>query len=826
MKKFLYLPLLFLVFHSKSSITAEYSFDASLLGPSDNQVDISVFNNGGQLPGTYIVDILLNNNYVATEELSFHNILDKNGKPVLTPCLSMKQLSAYGVLTEDYPEIEKGEDKNCIEFDGIPGLIAAVNVAVQELNITVPQIAVRKSITGIAPEAMWDDGINALRINYDLDASHTLNKDSSNRSSDNVWLLLQPGINIGAWRLRNQSSMTKNSSTTTKWQTLSSYADRDIRALKSRLSIGERTVAGEIFDSFNVKGVMLSTNDSMMPYHFREYGPVIRGIAEKPLRITVSQNGNIIYSGTMPPGPFVIDDLSVVGQTGELLVTSEEPDGSRRQYTVVWQSPAIAVREKYFRYDALIGKYIHSSMDEEPTTGQLTAIYGLPYNMTVYGGIRATANYKSWLSGIGKSLGNLGSISVDLTSTLHQDTYRDRKGNAWRLRYSSIFNDSKTSLYFTSYYAHSPSYRTLDTALSNGCYSAETKCNTNTSRYRYDLNLRQEVYDGWNVFATYSVQNNHNGTQSKSSGAGISTLVPWIGYLSADYVENSNYSNKADRYTDRVASISLSIPFGSIYKQNLYSSLRMTSSRSNSQQNYSLNGSSLNQEFHWGINHNRAVDNTGTTESNYANVMMINKYSDIDASVSKSETWQQYGMGIRGGLLMHKDGVTVGKYLGETIALVDAQGAQYAAVDSYPGVYTNSSGFGLVPGVSPYQINNVQIDPASLEENDDIYITSQKTAPSSGAVVKVTFLNYSGNKILVKLKTPTGKAISLGAIASLESEKPITGIVDENSQVYMSGMPDKGRIKISTAKEKCSLDYEIKKSKDNAGLYSFEAICK
>jgi outer membrane usher protein len=828
MNKALHFLFFIVLCNSNNSISAEYIFDASLLGPGYGDIDVSVFNNGGQLAGKYTVDVLLNDNYMSTEELSFNNIIDKSGKPTLMPCMSLKQLSAYGILTDNYPALEKGKDKKCIDFDGIPSSIINVNIATQELNIRVPQVAVRKSITGIAPEAMWDDGINAFRINYYLDVSHTSNKGYSNRSSDNIWLFLHPGINIGSWRLRNQSSLIKNSSNTKKWQTLSSYADTDIRKLKSRLTIGQRSTGSDIFDSFNFKGAMLSTNDNMMPYHFREYSPVIRGIAEKSLRITVSQNGNIIYSATMPPGPFLIDDISVAGQTGELLVTSEDPDGSRRQYTVVWQSPAIAVREKYFRYDALIGKYTSSSIDEGPTTVQLTAIYGLPYNMTVYGGIRTTSNYKSWLSGIGKSLGDLGSISVDLTSTLDQYANRDMKGNSWRSRYSNIFNDSKTSLYLTSHYAHSPDYRTFDTAISSRCYSVEKKCDTDTSRYRYDVNITQALTDGWNVFFTYSVQSNHNRTQSKSSGGGMSTLVPWIGYLSADYVENNQYSNKSDKNTDRVASVSLSIPFRAIHKQNINSSWRMTSSRSNVQQNYALNGSSLNQDFHWGINHNRAVDDAGATESNYANVTMINQYSDIDISVSRSQTLQQYGAGMRGGVLMHSDGVTTGKYLGETVALVDAQGARYAAVGSYPGVYTNSSGFGLVPQMSPYQINNVQIDPASLEENDDIYITTQKTVPSSGAVVKVTFLNYSGRKILVKLNTPTTKTIPLGAIASLESESktPMTGIVDENSQLYMSGMPDKGRIKISTAQGKCFVEYDVIKSTHNMGLYSFDATCK
>ncbi len=65
----------------------------------------------------------------------------------------------------------------------------------------------------------------------------------------------------------------------------------------------------------------------MLPSALASYAPTIRGVANSNAKVTVTQSGYKIYETTVPPGEFVIDDISPSGFGSELVVTIEEADG-------------------------------------------------------------------------------------------------------------------------------------------------------------------------------------------------------------------------------------------------------------------------------------------------------------------------------------------------------------------------------------------------------------------------------------------------------------------------------------------------------------------
>ncbi len=92
---------------SESSIARTYTFDTSMLGESGADADVSLFNEGNQLPGNYIVDIVLNGELVDTRDVTF-SVLQENDRRVLYPCLGVSDLARYGVRTEDFPNLDDG----------------------------------------------------------------------------------------------------------------------------------------------------------------------------------------------------------------------------------------------------------------------------------------------------------------------------------------------------------------------------------------------------------------------------------------------------------------------------------------------------------------------------------------------------------------------------------------------------------------------------------------------------------------------------------------------------------------------------------------------
>ncbi|MCM4344458.1 fimbria/pilus outer membrane usher protein, partial [Escherichia coli] len=82
---------------------------------------------------------------------------------------------------------------------------------------------------------------------------------------------------------------------------------------RSRLTLGEDYTPSDIFDSVPFRGVMLGSDESMVPYNQREFAPVVRGIARTQARIEVRQNGYLIDSRTVAPGAFALTDLPLTG---------------------------------------------------------------------------------------------------------------------------------------------------------------------------------------------------------------------------------------------------------------------------------------------------------------------------------------------------------------------------------------------------------------------------------------------------------------------------------------------------------------------------------
>ncbi|ESS57948.1 outer membrane usher family protein [Enterobacter cloacae S611] len=87
------------------------------------------------------------------------------------------------------------------------------------------------------------------------------------------------------------------------------YLQRNIKALKGQLTLGDSYTSSEIFDSVQFRGAQLASDDNMLPDSLRGFAPVIRGIARSSAQVTIKQNDYIIYQSYVAPGAFVIRDL-------------------------------------------------------------------------------------------------------------------------------------------------------------------------------------------------------------------------------------------------------------------------------------------------------------------------------------------------------------------------------------------------------------------------------------------------------------------------------------------------------------------------------------
>ncbi|CCK06151.1 type 1 fimbriae anchoring protein FimD [Cronobacter sakazakii 696] len=91
-------------------------------------------------------------------------------------------------------------------------------------------------------------------FNYSVNGSRQKALTPDAQDSRNLYANLRPGINLGPWRLRNYSTWSRNedhSGTQEKFSSVYTYAERDIVALKSELTLGQSSSPADVFDSIH-----------------------------------------------------------------------------------------------------------------------------------------------------------------------------------------------------------------------------------------------------------------------------------------------------------------------------------------------------------------------------------------------------------------------------------------------------------------------------------------------------------------------------------------------------------------------------------------------
>ena len=816
------------VLYSNTSIAEEY-FDPTLIegGQSSAHVDLSLFDKAGNQPkGTYLSSIYLNQSYVDNQKIHY----DYTDEKKLFPVLTKEQYVQFGVLANATPEFMNLPNDQVIKDIGkfIPDAFVKYNFEQSRLTISVPQKYSQRTIQGYVPESQWDDGITALFTNYNYSGATT--KTDGQSSQNTSYLNLRSGFNWGAWRLRNYSTYSE-SKNTSKWQNVNTYLERDIKSLKGQLVIGDSYTPSDMFDSFSFRGIQLASDDAMQPSSLRGFAPIIRGIAQSNAQVTIRQNGTTIWQSYVSPGPFVIDDLYPTSSSGDLEVIVKEVDGSTHSFIQPFSSVPIMVREGRFKYSLTAGEY-RSNTDGEKTPNfvQTTAIYGLPYTSTVYGGTIISKNYNSALLGVGKSLGDFGSVSFDATLANTKLYGINGTGGSFRFQYAKEVLSTGTSFSLAGYRYSTSKYRDFSEA--NGYYPNNYGDNSNSSiaegynawrstqnkRDRLQLNINQTLGDYGSLYLTGYQQQYWNAKgKERSVNFGYNKSYKGVTY-------SFNYAYSKDMYfnkKDQTFSLSVQVPLDFMRVNNTWLNLSTNSDdKGNNTSSAGVSGSLLaDNTLQYNVQEgytNRGVGSTGNASGTYKA-----GFGEYQMGYNYTRHSQQLNYGAAGAVVIHPYGVSFSQSLGETSALVRAKGADNVSVMNNIGVYTDKQGNAMVPYVSPYQQNTLSLDPASSGKNIDLINNTKTVVPTRGAIVLADYPTQIGHKIFVTL---TGKNIPFGAQAIISNDgSTSSGIVDDGGKVYLSGAPSEGVIKVTWNNQQCQAPYKVVNK--NADVISLSAVC-
>ena len=181
-------------------------FESDLLRiDNGSKVDLSRFSFGSSAsPGTYRVNIFVNGNEVAQEDVEFKAGEDRQVYPCLTPRLIQLINFDNDKLSSEMQQALT-TPATCSNLKKIiPEAKFDFDSNEQQLNIEVPQIYVNRHARGSVNPELWDSGIPALMLGYyanDYDSKY-----SGSQDSRSVFAYVNAGLNIGAWYFRHNGS--------------------------------------------------------------------------------------------------------------------------------------------------------------------------------------------------------------------------------------------------------------------------------------------------------------------------------------------------------------------------------------------------------------------------------------------------------------------------------------------------------------------------------------------------------------------------------------------------------------------------------------------
>lgn len=814
--------IIFFVLHPPA--VADVIFDPIFINQTaGNDIDITRFNGEFKIPpGIYATDIYLNDRLMGREKVV---VRERKGKSIV--CFSQTLINLTGfrasLLSAEQQDALRQED-SCTPLETLqPSSSARMLLSDMRLNLQIPQAWLNRAARGYVDPALWEDGSNALYASYD---SSYFKQRSGQVNSESFYSKFGGSINLYGWMFRHSGAWRWDKNSGNRYSVFSNNLQRDIVPLRSRILIGDANSSGTMFNSFMFRGVRLATSEQMLPDSQRGYAPVVRGIAQSNARVQIRQNSALIYETTVPPGEFAINDIYPSGYGGDLSVTVTESDGRETQFMVPYASVSEMIRPGSYRYSLLLGTLRNQNVSYTPKVFQATVQYGINNWLTGYSGLLGTGDYLAGL--MGGAIGTpAGAFALDATGARFDDGISAQNGISVRASYSKFISTTNSTISVAAYRFSSSGY--LD--LSNATQLVDLHQKKNNTwegladrpQNRLSLTLNQRLGEnGGNVYTSGYVENYWN-----RQGSEVQYQVGYSNhYRSISYGVSVNRA-KTTRYAETQYLLSFSLPLGQGSHTPYVNSYTTRSDEGISTQ-LALSGV-LGERDQIDYNVGVTRENNGDSAGNLAGSYRF-RNTQLKASYAKSQNYRSYTAGMNGSIVMLSDALVASPYAGDTLAVVQAKGAAGAAIEGYPGVIINDTGYALVPYLTPYRINKIAINPSGMPLDVELETSVKQVVPRAGAIVRVNYPTKQGKAVLIHAQLPNGETLPFGASVKTEDGRDV-GVVAQGGQMYIRLEERINHLQVSwgpNSRYTCLFDINLpeKANKKQSHFQHFNTTCR
>ncbi|MFW0880078.1 outer membrane usher protein [Cronobacter dublinensis] len=771
----------------------DIQFNTDVLDVKDKQnIDLSQFSKRGYImPGDYTFTINVNQNQLEEQPVSV--LADENDKSQSRVCFTPDQVKKFGFKEKYFSQLKTWHNGQCVDVTALSGVEATPDLGSGTLTLNVPQAYLEYTSDDWVPPSMWDDGIAGLIADYNVNAQTRHNEGNQGGDDKSVSGNGTVGANLGPWRLRadwqaNYDDQSENTSGQKKWTWSRFQMYRALPKMGAKLTVGEDYMNSDLFDSVRFAGASVVSDDNMLPPNLRGYAPEVTGVAKTNAKVTISQQGRVIYETQVAAGPFAIQDLNN-SVSGALDVRVQEQDGSVQEYKVNTASIPYLTRPGSVRYKMYAGRpstYDHHSEGHEFGSGEFS--WGISNGWSLYGGLVASRNYLATALGVGRDLMALGALAFDITrSGAKLDGGEERHGQSYRVSYSKRFDETGSQVTFAGYRFSEKDFMSFNDYLN---YNADNG-DFMQSKEMYTVSFSQQFESiGLSAYLNYSHQTYWNNPAEDRYSLSLSRYFD-IGKMKNISASLTAYRNKFNGENDDGMYMSLSVPMGDTGTLGLNSS-------------YSADASTHNLSYYDRLNNGDNYRIAAGGSDDGGNLSGYYDHPGDLAEVSGNVDYQhgQYssaGVSLRGGMTATAKGAALHRsnVMGGTRVLLDTGDAADIPVQGYGNATTtNHFGKAVVTEVSDYSKNSLNIDINKLPENAEASASVVQATLTEGAIGYRKFNVISGLKAMAIIRLADGTFPPFGASVR-NNENQEVGIVNDEGQAWLSGLKPGHKLQVN-----------------------------
>lgn len=675
------------------------------------------------------------------------------------PCLNAGALRQAQIAV---PRRAQNEADFCVDLrQQFPSATVTPLPGEARIELVVPTDALTDDAT---EQRYWQQQGTAAMLNYDLNHLTSSSHNSDLSFSQFASVL---GANHQGWIMRSRQTLTAFQGEN-RWQHQAAYLQRSFQRQKTIFQAGQVNLVNSLFGSGQVFGMQIFPETALQRQG--ESAALIEGIADTQSVVEVRQSGALLYSTTVPAGPFTLSGFSLLNSQSDLLVKVIGSHGEVRQFSVSASEFLVAAAPGVQGLSLGIGRLQQPRRGTSPWLTTAGLGWGLTRRIDTSVGALASADYQAAAASINITPRQNTRVSAVLRGA-DERQYHHRGLSMTTFASHALTPRIGLMLNFSRQTA---GYREL----------SEVQIADVHQQYR---GARQQLGAGvnWSHTATGSLALSWSRSQA-SGRRDINTVrLGWSRRMGRAVLgANLERHHGGSHGNDNRFYLSLSLPLNA-GQLNAWHSDSGRGARSGVR--YSQ---SQNQDRSWNIASERN-SRSGRNEfaagfdslnprMRVAGNMTLGSQHDRSAAIHL----QGSGLWYQGQWLLSPSAI------GDTLGIARVGQEPGVRLDTPSGpAWTNGQGVAVLPALGAYQRSLIQVDTRKLKRSRDIDNALQYTDAGRGAVNEVNFNVMKTRRVWIKATTPAGQPLPEGASVFDQQEQFMAMTADDGSFFIMNAQP-------------------------------------